>query len=98
MSIHHGARPTHLFPHLGHRLLVGLWHGPLMVTQERNHTIGVIVSSQLLLYSSFLGSTFVELPLESMRGVEGTEHFRGQALHQARQILVELCGLERRRQ
>ena len=58
-----------------------LGYRPLMVTQDSDHTVGVVVRIQLLLHGSLIGSTLVELLLERYRRVVRTEHFRSQALH-----------------
>lgn len=69
-----------------------------MVTQDGDHAIGVIISVQLLLYGALSGCPRVQLLLECMRRVEGTEHLRCQTFHIRRQVPVQLSSLRKQGQ
>ena len=64
-----------------------------MVTQDGNHAVSVIVGVELLLHSAFVRCTLIELLLEGVGRVEGTEHLGGETFHEAREMLVQVCSL-----
>jgi hypothetical protein len=84
---------THLVTHARHRLLVGFWHGTLMVTEDRDHSVGLVVCVELLLDGSVMRCLLVELNLESLRSVEGTKNLGGKSFHVSVQVRIQLGGL-----
>jgi len=72
---------------------MGLWCTTLMVTEDGNHSVGFVVRVEFLLDGAVVRSLLVELNLESLRSVEGTEDFRGKPLHVPVEVSVQLGGL-----
>ena len=64
-----------------------------MVTKDGDHPIGFVVRIEFLLDGSVVRSLLVELNLESLRGVEGTEDLRGKPLHVPIEVSIQLGGL-----
>jgi hypothetical protein len=84
---------TYFVIHACHRLLVGLWYATLMVTEDGDHSVGLVVCIQLLLDGSVVRSLLVKLNLESLRGVEGTENLGGKSFHIPVKVSIQLGGL-----
>jgi len=64
-----------------------------MVTEDSDHSIGFVVCVQFLLDGSVVGGLLVELSLESLRSIEGTENLGGKSLHIPVQVSIQLGGL-----
>ena len=64
-----------------------------MVTKDGNHSVGFVVRVELLLDGSVMRSLLVELNLESLRSIEGTEDLRGKSLHISVEVSIQLGGL-----
>jgi len=64
-----------------------------MVTENGDHSVGLVVCIEFLLDGSVVGSLLVKLNLESLRGVEGTENFGGKSLHVPVEMSIQLGSL-----
>jgi len=81
---------------LFHLTSVTLADGPLMVTQNSDLAVGTIVGQELFSHGAVGWSQYVQLILESKRGVVGTEHLGGQTRHEVLEMLVQFRGLYER--
>jgi len=88
MQVHKGG-VTYSITHSAHGLLVSLGYAPLMVTQDGDHTIGLIIRIHFLLYRSILRRILVQLLLKRYGRVVGTEHLSRQSFHVRLQVLVK---------
>jgi len=66
-----------------------------MVTEDGNHSVGFIVRVEFFLDGSIGGSLLVELVLESLRSVEGTENLGGKPLHVPVEVSIQLGCLSK---
>ena len=64
-----------------------------MVTEDGDHSVGFVVRIQFLLSGSVMRCLLVELDLKSLRSVEGTEDFGGEALHVSVEVSIQLRSL-----
>jgi len=64
-----------------------------MVTKDCDHSVGFVVCVEFLLDGSVMGRLLVELNLESLRSVEGTENLGGKSLHVSVKVGIQLGGL-----
>ena len=64
-----------------------------MVTEDGDHTVGLVVCIEFLLDGSVMRSLLVKLNLESLRGVEGTENLGSKSLHVPVKVAVQLGRL-----
>lgn len=72
---------------------MGLRYGTLMVAENGDHSVGFVVCVEFLLDGSVVWSLLVELNLESLRSVEGTENLGGKSFHVPVQVSIQLGGL-----
>ena len=72
---------------------MGLWCATLMVTEDGNHSVGLVVCVEFLLDGSIVRGLLVELNLESLRSVEGTENLGGQPLHVSVKVGIQFGRL-----
>lgn len=64
-----------------------------MVTENGNHSVGLVVCIEFLLDGSVVWGLLVKLNLESLRGVEGTENLSGKSLHVPVEVSIQLGSL-----
>jgi len=72
---------------------MGLRRATLMVTEDGDHTVGLVVCIEFLLDGSVVRSLLVKLNLESLRGIEGTENLSSKSLHIPVKVSIQFGGL-----
>lgn len=86
------AEFAYAFAHLLHLVGMGRSDSPLVVTENSDLAVGIVVGLHLL-RNVTRRFHLLEQRRHGVGGVVGTEHFRSQALHVSRQVLVECRGL-----
>lgn len=64
-----------------------------MVTEDGDHSVGFVVRVEFLLCGSVMRRLLVELNLESLRSVEGTENLSSEPLHVSIEVRVQFGSL-----